>query len=105
MTTKTEISAVTLAAALALLAGSASAQMTQDEKMKEMMQGGGMAGKEKCYGIALKGENDCASKGVNSCAGQSKADYEGTAWKLVAKGTCETIKTPHGMGSLKPTKS
>jgi uncharacterized membrane protein len=101
---KTDITAATLAAALALLAGSASAQMTQDEKMKEMMQGG-MSGKEKCYGIALKGENDCASKGVNSCAGQSKADYDPQAWKLVAKGTCETIKTPHGMGSLKPTKS
>jgi uncharacterized membrane protein len=93
MITKTEISAATLAAALALLAGPASAQMMQGEKG------------EKCYGVALKGQNDCASKGVNSCAGQSKADYEGTAWKYVPKGTCETMKTPHGMGSLHPTKS
>ena len=61
--------------------------------------------KEKCYGVSLKGQNDCASKGVNSCAGQSKADYEGTAWKYVTKGTCETIKTPNGMGSLHPIKS
>jgi uncharacterized membrane protein len=97
MITKTEISAATLAAALALLAGPASAQMMQGEKM--------MGDKEKCYGVALKGQNDCASKGVNSCAGQSKADYEGTAWKYVPKGTCETMKTPHGMGSLHPTKS
>jgi uncharacterized membrane protein len=62
-------------------------------------------GKEKCYGVALKGQNDCASKGVNSCAGQSKADYEGTAWKYVPKETCETIKTPNGTGSLHPIKS
>jgi uncharacterized membrane protein len=101
MSNKAELTAATLAAALALLAGPASAQMMQGEKM----MGDKMAGeKEKCYGIALKGENDCASKGANSCAGQSKADYEGTAWKYVPKGTCETIKTPHGMGSLKPVK-
>jgi len=95
MTIKNEISAATLAAALALLAAPVSAQ--------EM--GGEKAGKEKCYGVALKGQNDCASKGVNSCAGQSKADYEGTAWKYVPKGTCETIKTPKGTGTLHPIKS
>ncbi len=95
MITKTEITAATLAAALALLAAPVSAQ--------EM--GGAKTGKEKCYGVALKGQNDCASKGVNSCAGQSKADYEGTAWKYVPSGTCETIKTPNGMGMLKPSKS
>ncbi|MBO0733402.1 MAG: DUF2282 domain-containing protein [Methylocapsa sp.] len=94
MISKTEISAATLAAALALLAVPASAQQT----------GGAKAGKEKCYGVALKGQNDCASKGVNSCAGQSKADYEGTAWKYVPAGTCETIKTPKGTGSLAPIK-
>ncbi len=95
MTAKTEMSAATLAAALALLATPVSAQQ----------MGGEHAGKEKCYGVALKGQNDCASKGVNSCAGQAKTDYEGTAWKYVPKGTCETIKTPNGMGSLKPIKS
>ena len=95
MITKADISAATLAAALALLATPVSAQ--------EM--GAEHAGKEKCYGVALKGQNDCASKGVNSCAGQSKVDYEGTAWKYVPKGTCETMKTPNGMGSLHPAKS
>jgi uncharacterized membrane protein len=95
MITKTEITAATLAAALALLAIPVSAE--------EM--GGDKPGKEKCYGVALKGQNDCASKGVNSCAGQSKVNYEGTAWKYVAKGTCETMKTPNGMGSLHPAKS
>ena len=94
MISKTEISAATLAAALALLAVPASAQQMNGAK----------SGKEKCYGVALKGQNDCASKGSNSCAGQSKVDYEGAAWKYVPAGTCETIKTPKGTGSLTPIK-
>jgi uncharacterized membrane protein len=40
-----------------------------------------------------------------TCAGTSKVDYQGNAWKYVAKGTCTTMKTPKGMGSLKPIKS
>jgi uncharacterized membrane protein len=48
------------------------------------------SGKEKCYGIAKAGQNDCASaNGSHSCAGQSKKDNEPTEWKYVAKGTCE----------------
>ncbi|MBB3942554.1 putative membrane protein [Sphingorhabdus rigui] len=47
-------------------------------------------GKEKCYGIAKAGQNDCAdANGVHSCAGQAKADKSATEWKYVAKGTCE----------------
>ena len=46
--------------------------------------------KEKCYGIAKAGQNDCAdSNGVHSCAGQAKADKLASEWKYVAKGTCE----------------
>jgi uncharacterized membrane protein len=44
--------------------------------------------KEKCYGIAKAGENDCASTGNNSCAGSSKVNYDKSAWVLVPKGTC-----------------
>ena len=40
-----------------------------------------------------------------TCAGTSKVDYQGNAWKNVAKGSCATMKTPKGMGSLKPIKS
>ncbi|MGM9480403.1 BufA1 family periplasmic bufferin-type metallophore [Roseateles sp. NT4] len=48
------------------------------------------AGKEKCYGIAKAGQNDCATaNGSHSCAGQSKADKDANEWKYVAKGTCE----------------
>jgi uncharacterized membrane protein len=61
--------------------------------------------KEKCFGVALKGKNDCAAGPGTSCAGTSKVDYQGNAWKMVPKGTCASIKTPKGMGSLTPVKS
>jgi len=61
--------------------------------------------KERCYGISLAGKNDCAAGPGTTCAGTSKMDYQGNAWKYVPKGTCATMKTPTGMGSLKPVKS
>ena len=60
---------------------------------------------DKCFGIAMKGENDCAAGAGTTCAGTSKTDYQGDAWKYVAKGTCASIKTPKGTGSLAPIKS
>ena len=57
---------------------------------------------EKCYGVALAGKNDCAAGPGTSCAGTQKADYQGNSWKLVKAGTCTTIKTPKGTGSLTP---
>ena len=61
-------------------------------------------GKEKCYGVAKAGKNDCAAGPGTSCAGTSTRDYQGNAWKLVDKGSCTSIKTPKGNGSLKPIK-
>ncbi|MCW2306076.1 BufA1 family periplasmic bufferin-type metallophore [Rhodobium gokarnense] len=59
----------------------------------------------KCYGVSLAGENDCAAGAGTSCAGTSKVDYQGNAWKLVPKGTCETTELPEGRkGSLEPLK-
>lgn len=58
--------------------------------------------KDKCYGISLAGKNDCAAGAGTSCAGTSKRAYAGNAWKYVAKGTCTSIKTPKGVGSLTP---
>ena len=50
------------------------------------------AGKEKCYGIAKAGQNDCANlSGTHSCAGQSKADMSTDEWKYVAKGSCQKM--------------
>jgi uncharacterized membrane protein len=60
--------------------------------------------KEKCYGIAKTGQNDCAAGPGTSCAGTSTRDYQGDAWKLVKKGSCTLTKTPLGMGSLAPIK-
>jgi len=49
--------------------------------------------KEKCFGIARAGQNDCASiSGAHSCAGQSKVDMDKGEWKYVAKGTCKDMK-------------
>lgn len=57
--------------------------------------------KEKCYGITKAGGNDCASAGNNSCAGTQKADYDGKAWKYVAKGTCVTMKVTLKDGTVR----
>jgi uncharacterized membrane protein len=63
------------------------------------------AGKEKCYGVALAGQNDCAAGAGTSCAGTSTKNYQGNSWKYVPAGTCEKMMTPKGgHGSLKPIK-
>ena len=59
---------------------------------------------EKCYGVALKGQNDCAAGEGTSCAGTSTIDYQGNSWKLVPKGSCVSMDTPFGKGSLEPIK-
>jgi uncharacterized membrane protein len=60
-------------------------------------------GMEKCYGISLAGQNDCAAGPGTTCAGTSTIDYQSNAWKLVPQGTCTDIETPHGNGSLEAT--
>jgi len=55
---------------------------------------------EKCYGVSKAGQNDCAAGPGTTCAGTAKADYQKNAWKLVPAGTCTSIKTPKGNGSL-----
>jgi uncharacterized membrane protein len=83
-----------IAAALALaLVTSAAAADTADNKAME-----------KCYGVSLAGKNDCKAGAGTSCAGTSKVDYQGDAWKQVPAGTCTKIKTPTGFGSLAPKK-
>ena len=50
-------------------------------------------GKDKCFGIAKAGQNDCANlSGTHSCAGQNKVDNDPGEWKYVAKGTCKDMK-------------
>lgn len=56
--------------------------------------------KDKCYGIALAGENDCKAGAGTSCEGTSTIDYQGNAWTYTPKGACEFIITPEGEASL-----
>jgi uncharacterized membrane protein len=61
------------------------------------------AKKEKCFGVALKGQNDCAAGPGTTCQGTSTVDFQGNAWKFVQGGTCANIELPDGKhGSLKP---
>ncbi|WP_454632868.1 BufA1 family periplasmic bufferin-type metallophore [Bradyrhizobium cenepequi] len=92
-----------------LAATSATAQMNKGDMEKMMkekqaqtmkaMEGGKM---EKCFGVALKGHNDCYAGAWTTCAGTSAVDYQGNAFKLEPKGTCTTMNTPKGPGSLTP---
>ncbi|MBC3812330.1 MULTISPECIES: BufA1 family periplasmic bufferin-type metallophore [Undibacterium] len=69
-----------ITAALAGLIGSSHASAAEPVK------------KEKCYGIAKAGQNDCSSKsGSHSCAGQAKKDNDPDEWKKVPAGTCEKM--------------
>jgi uncharacterized membrane protein len=80
-----------------------------DPKMEKMMKDSDASIKadkmEKCYGVALKGQNDCAAGAGTSCAGTNTVDYQGDAFKVVPKGTCTTMQTPKGPGSLTPKKA
>ena len=87
--------------ALAALASGAAFAQGMDKKDANMPK----AEMEKCYGVSMAGKNDCAAGPGTTCAGSSKVDYQANAWKNVPKGTCTTIKTPKGMGSLQPVKA
>ena len=68
-------SALASVLAMGLLSGAAAQEKTLE--------------KEKCFGVAKAGQNDCANlSGTHSCAGQSKADMGADEWKYVAPGTC-----------------
>ena len=87
-------------AAFTLSALAAGAAIAQDTKP----MADSMAKMEKCYGVSMAGKNDCAAGPGTTCAGTSKVDYQANAWKNVPAGTCTTMKTPKGMGSLSPMK-
>ena len=115
MTTKSTIArALLTGAAIAALstpaAAKPNAQLTiakdAPEAVKtafaQWMKGESPSGrKDKCYGIALAGGNDCAAGAGTSCEGTSTVDFQGNAWTHSPKGSCEFIVTPEGPGSLK----
>ncbi len=93
MSTKTMIGAAYLASAVAG-AVAAGAMTTTAAHAQE---------KEKCYGVAMAGQNDCAAGPGTTCKGTSSVDYQGNSWKLVDAGTCATMELPGDrMGSLEP---
>lgn len=69
------------------------------------------AAQEKCFGVALKGKNDCKAGAGTSCAGTSKVDHQANAWTLVPAGSClkmPSSTSPTGFGQLaefKPRKA
>lgn len=113
MTSTTKLTAIGFAAAVALtLSGAAlagpnaglsinsGASADATSAFNTWMAGGDVAGFEECYGVALAGENDCKAGAGTSCEGTSTLDYQGNAWTLVPTGTCGSIETPNGAGSL-----
>ena len=91
--------------AFTLSALAAGVVLAQDKAMMEKSMKEMATGKvEQCYGVAMAGKNDCAAGPGTTCAGTSKVDYQGNAFKLVPKGTCTTMKTPKGMGMMEPMK-
>jgi uncharacterized membrane protein len=93
MTKTTKIAGLSIAGAMAAALGLIGPSVAQQK-----------AEMEKCFGVSLKGQNDCAAGPGTTCAGTSKVDYQGNAWKLVPKGTCLATDTPLGKGSLEPVK-
>ena len=89
------------ATAFALAAVTAGAALAQDK-------GASIKGeKERCYGVAKAGQNDCEAGPGTTCAGTSKVDYQGNAWSYVAQGTCEKTASKtsaSGFGQLKEFK-
>jgi uncharacterized membrane protein len=100
MSTKNVVSSLILASAVttALATIAAAAPLTKAEADAAVA-----AKKEKCFGVALKGQNDCAAGPGTTCQGTSTVDFQGNAWKFVQGGTCTSIQLPNGKaGSLKP---
>jgi uncharacterized membrane protein len=100
MTMRSTVSSAVLAGAVATaLASMAAAAPLTEAEAKAAMD----AGKEKCYGVALKGQNDCAAGPGTTCQGTSTVDFQGNAWNFVLPGTCTTLELPGGRkGSPEP---
>lgn len=95
MSQKSLIGASALAGAVAMAISGAS--------FVASTQGAAAAEKEKCYGVAMAGQNDCKAGAGTTCAGTSKVDYQGNAFKLVDAGTCTGMMIEGGRhGSLEP---
>jgi uncharacterized membrane protein len=101
MTQRSTVSSAILAGAVATaLASMAAAAPLTEAEVKAKMDAGLT---DKCYGVALKGQNDCAAGPGTTCQGTSTIDYQGNAWKFVQAGTCTTMELPgNRKGSMEP---
>ncbi len=104
MSMRSTVSTTILAGAVAsALASMASAQSSGTPLTAAEGKAAMEAGKVKCYGIALAGQNDCAAGPGTTCQGTSTVDFQGNAWSLVRGGTCEETEVPGDReGSLEP---
>lgn len=102
MSTRSTVSTAVLAGAVvtALASVAMAAPLTKAE-----VKAAKAAGKEQCYGVSLKGQNDCAAGAGTSCQGTSTVDFQGNSWAFVRGGTCTTLDLPGGRrGSPKALK-
>jgi uncharacterized membrane protein len=100
MSTRSAVSSVVLAGAVATAFASfaMAGPLTKAEEKAAVA-----AGKQQCYGVVLKGQNDCKAGPGTTCQGTSTVDFQGNAWKFVQGGTCATLELPGDRhGSLKP---
>ena len=93
------------ASAIAITALLGGVALAQGKPMEDKPMADAKPAVEKCWGVAMAGKNDCAAGAGTTCAGTAKVDYQANAFKLVPAGTCTTIKTPKGMGTLAPMTS
>jgi uncharacterized membrane protein len=93
MSAKSTVSTALLAGAVLTALSSFSAYAAGPLTAGEMAAAAD-AGKEKCYGVALAGLNDCAAGPGTTCQGTSTVDFQGNAWTLVPGGTCASIEVP-----------
>ena len=82
---KRELQWIRSAVAGVLALGLAHGAGAQDSKAQD-----GKASREKCYGIAKTGQNDCGTA-KHTCAGKARKDGAPDDWKYVPKGTCEQM--------------
>jgi uncharacterized membrane protein len=103
MSSRTAVSSAILASAIvtAMASMAGAGPLTKEEGAAATA-----AQKEKCYGVALKGQNDCAAGPGTTCQGSSTIDFQGDSWKFVRGGTCASIEVPGGKhGSVTAVKS
>ena len=96
MSTRSMVSSAVLAGAVATAMAALASYANAGPLTKAEADAAMAAGKEQCYGVALKGQNDCKAGPGTSCQGMSTVDFQGNAWKFVQHGMCAKLEIPGG---------